>query len=326
MRGRELHGGRSVGAVSELCLGTLFFGGAVDRTTSFALLDAFADAGGTFVDTANCYNSWQGSGDESELTVGEWLRGRPDRDSLVVATKIGGRPTTPGSRTDFEGLSASAVAHAVEESLRRLGTDRLDICYAHLRDESVELAETLGAFEDQRQRGRVDVVGLSNHTAGDVRVARDLARSNGWTPAGCVQQRHSYLQPMPGTSFGAQIALDRELADYALAEPDLLLLGYSPLLAGAYSRPDRPLLPHYLHTGTPPRLLALSRVAHQLDATLNQVVLAWMLRSTPSVIPVLGVSSLDQLKECVEAVHLELSEEHLRELAVADVEVAETLG
>ncbi|MFC0429232.1 aldo/keto reductase [Kutzneria buriramensis] len=322
MRRQELHGNRSVSSVSELCLGTLDFGGAIDRATSFALLDTFVEAGGNFVDTANCYNSWSGTGDESELTVGEWLRGRSDQDSLVVATKVGGRPTTPGSTTEFEGLSAGAVRHAVRESLRRLGVDHLKLCYSHVRDESVGLAETLGAFEEQRQLGLLDAIGLSNHSATDVCAARELAKSNGWAPAGCVQQRHSYLQPMPGTSFGPQIPLDRELADYAASESNLLVLGYSPLLSGAYARPDRPLLPHYLHAGTPPRLLTLSRVAHQLGATLNQVVLAWMLHSTPSVVPVIGVSSLDQLNECIEAVHILLDHDHMRELAVGDMERA----
>lgn len=292
-----------------ICLGTMNFGTTLGQYEAFRILDRYTDAGGTRVDTANCYASWAGTGDESESMIGSWLRSRHARDRIRLASKVGARPPLPGDVT-FEGLSATTVCAAAEESLRRLGTDHLDVYFAHLIDDSVPLEETLGAFEQLVAAGKVLEVGLSNQSVDSVRRARSIADVRAWTPVTWLQQRHSYLQPLPGASFGSQIALTEEMARYAATLPDLAVQGYSPLLSGAYTRPDRQLLPHYLHSGNESRFTALREVAGDLGVSENQVVLAWMLASTPSVQPVVGVSSTAQLDECLAAARLVLSEEH----------------
>ncbi len=287
------------------------FGTTLDRADAFRILDSFTGAGGRLVDTANCYASWIGTGDESEVVLGAWHRRRRARDRVHLATKVGARPTAAGERR-YEGLSAPVIRGAVEDSLRRLDTDHVDVCFAHVMDESVPQEETLGAFDELVTAGKVGAVGLSNQTTGSVRRARELAAGHGWTPVTWLQQRHSYLQPMPDTSFGPQLPLTAELADYVRGAGDLTLQGYSPLLSGAYTRPDRRFWPHYEHPGNEPRLVALRKVADDLGVSENQVVLAWMLASEPSVQPVIGVSSAAQLDECLGAVDLVLGDEHLR--------------
>ena len=310
MRYQHLMGNGRTIPISALCLGTMNFGSAVDKSTSFRVLDRFVEAGGTFVDTANCYASWDGTGDESETVVGEWIRSRGAREEIVLATKVGGRPD-PRSRLPLnaEGLSAEVVHAGAEASLRRLGVDHIDLYYAHLDDRSVPLEETLGAFAERVSDGVVRAIGFSNTPAWRVERARALAEEHGWPKVTCVQQRHTYLMPAPGVSFGLQMAATPELLDYAHAESGLVLLGYSPLLSGSYTRPDRPLLPHYEHPGTARRLTTLRGVAEEVNATPNQVVLAWMLGGTHAVLPVIGVSSVDQLDECLAAADLVLDDD-----------------
>ncbi len=291
-----------------ICLGTMNFGTATARAAAFRILDVFTERGGRALDTANCYASWDGTGDESELTIGAWLRARGGRDRIRLATKVGGRPVPGGALMDFEGLAPAAVRSAVEDSLRRLGTDHVDVCFAHLMDPAVPLADTLGAFEELVEAGKVREIGLSNQ---DLASLRSAGTRITW-----LQQRHSYLQPFPGAPFGPQQLLTPEMAAYA-RETGLSVQGYSPLLSGAYTRTDRAFWPHYDHPGTEPRLAALRKVAGDLGASANQVVLAWMLAGTPAVEPVIGVSSEAQLAECLGAGELVLSDEHLRCLEAA---------
>jgi aryl-alcohol dehydrogenase-like predicted oxidoreductase len=286
------------------------FGTSTDQATAFRILDRFVERGGTLVDTANCYASWAGTGDESELVIGAWLRSR-GRDRITVATKGGGRPIGP---KEPEGLAPSTIRAAAEDSLRRLDTDHIDLYYAHLPDDTVALAESLGAFQELVEAGKITAVGLSNYPTEAVRAARETAAANGWTPITYVQQRHSYLRPLPGVSFGRQLALTDDLADYARDQPDLTLLGYSPLLSGAYTRPDREFWPHYEMISNGLRLVALREVAAELGVSANQVVLAWMLAGNPAVHPVIGVSSVAQLDDCLAATELTLDDELLRRL------------
>jgi aryl-alcohol dehydrogenase-like predicted oxidoreductase len=301
--------------VSSLCLGTMNFGTTVDKATSFQLLDRFVEAGGTFLDTANCYASWIGTGDESELVLGEWIRSRGVADEIVLATKLGARPD-PSSQLPLnaEGLSAKVVRSAAEASLHRLGLDRVNLCYAHWDDRSVPFEETLGAFAGLVADGLVDALGYSNCVTWRIERARAIAQRHGWPKITCVQQRHTYLMPGPGISFGLQLPVTPELLDYVQAEPDLTLLGYSPLISGSYTRPDRPILPHYDHPGTARRLAAVRAVADELGVTANQVVLAWMLGGQPPVLPVIGVSSLSQLDECLAAADLVLDDDTRKRL------------
>ncbi len=269
--------------VSELCLGTMLFGTRVDEATSFAILDRFVEAGGNFLDTANCYSFRAGTGEESESLLGRWLRRRGDRDRIVVATKVGSRPEPAGAPwpEGAEGLSASVIRAQAQASLRRFDTDYIDLYYAHIDDPQVPQEETLGAFHQLVAAGAVRALGCSNHRTERIVSARRTATAHGWPTYRCVQQRHTYLTPAPGADFGAQVVADDELFAYARAEGDLVLLGYSPLLSGSYTRSDRPIAREYQHPGTADRLGALYEVADSLGATPTQVVLAWLLGGDP---------------------------------------------
>ncbi|MES4905389.1 MULTISPECIES: aldo/keto reductase [unclassified Streptomyces] len=303
--------------VSALCLGILPFGSTVDDKTSFAVLDRFAEAGGTFVDTANNYSIWApgGTGNESEELLGRWMRSRGRRESTVVATKVGARPDPArGSEwpANWEGLAAGTVRTGIEGSLRRLGTDRIDLYYAHIEDRTVPMEETVGAFAELVAEGGVGVLGCSNHASWAVATARQYAADRGLARYSCVQQRYTYLQPRPGAGFGTQghrgyAGVD--LVEYIDTQEDMTLLAYGSLIHGAYTRDDKRILEQYDHPGTERRLGALREVAKETGATPNQVVLAWLMGAAKPVIPVLGVSSVAQLEEALGAVDLQLAPE-----------------
>ncbi|WP_367137380.1 aldo/keto reductase [Saccharothrix sp. HUAS TT1] len=295
--------------VSALALGAMPFGKVVDERTSFAIMDRFVEAGGTFVDTSNNYMFWDGgTGDESEEAVGRWLAARGNRDELVIATKVGARPLTPGTGLEnAEGLSAETIRGAARDSLRRLGTDRIDLYYSHVEDRSVTLEDTLGGFASLVDTGVVREIAASNHATWRLERARAVSRANGWPLYAAVQQRYSYLQPRPGAKLpeSGHVHMTGELFDYAAAEGDVALVAYSSLLSGQYR--DKPLGEHYDHPGTTRRLAVLRDVAAELGATVNQVVLAWLLRR--GIIPLVGATSVAQLEETLGALELKLDDD-----------------
>jgi aryl-alcohol dehydrogenase-like predicted oxidoreductase len=302
--------------VSVLSLGTMHFGTATDEATSFAILDRYAEAGGTFIDTADNYAFWAdgGQGGQSEELLGRWRRSRGVGDEIVIATKLGARPLAPGtSYTDnAEGLSAPVIRESAERSRDRLGLGRLDLLYAHIEDPAVPLAETVEAFAALVAEGSVGLLGVSNHWAWRVERARRLAAAAGLPGYEVLQYSYSYLRPrtdLPGqlSPDGEQGALGADLLSYLRAEPQLTLVAYSPLLKGSYARQERPLDPEFAHPGTPARLAALREVAEETGATANQVVLAWLIGAEIPTIPLVGASSVAQLDESLAAVDLELT-------------------
>lgn len=300
--------------VSALCFGTMRLGTLQDERQSFALLDRYIEAGGTFIDTANNYSSWYpgGRGGESETVIGKWMRERRNRSSLFVATKVGFNTPELGPS-----LSRRTIMSEVEKSLRRLGIETIDLYYAHKDHRADPLEETLEAFDALKRMGRIRFAGCSNTVAWRVEQARALSRSRGWLGYCCVQQRHSYLRPAPGASFGAQTACNDDLLDYCRECPDVRLLAYTPLLAGAYARSDKPVPHQYSGADSDARLAALRAVAAETGATANQVVLAWMMQGSPQVLPVFGASSLDQMDESLGALALRLSGEQIERLSTA---------
>ncbi len=302
--------------VSVLSLGAKSFGTATDEATSFAILDRYAEAGGTFIDTAGNYAFWVNGtqGGESEELLGRWRRSRGAGSEIVIATKVGARPLAPGtSYTDnAEGLSARVIRESAERSRDRLGLARLDLLYAHIEDPKVPLAETMQAFAELVAEGTVGLLGVSNHWAWRVERARSLAAAAGLPGYEVLQYHYSYLRPrtdLPGqlSPDGEQGVLGSDLLSYLRAEPQLAMVAYSPLLNGSYVRPDRPLDAMFDHPGTPARLAALREVAKDADATVGQVVLAWLIGSEVPMIPLVGASSVAQLNESLAAVDLELT-------------------
>ncbi|WP_030987557.1 aldo/keto reductase [Streptomyces sp. NRRL WC-3744] len=312
--------------VSVLALGAMLFGSRTDEKTSFAVLDRYVEAGGTFIDTSDNYAFWEdgGQGGQSEELLGRWRRSRGIGDEIVIATKLGARPLAPGTgyTDNAEGLSAKVIRESAERSRERLGVGRLDLLYAHIEDPVVPLVETVEGFAALVAEDTVGLLGVSNHAVWRVERARALAAAAGLPGYEVLQYQHSHLRPrtdVPSELFpdGSLGGADAQLLNYLRAEPELTLVAYSPLLTGAYTRPDKPLPPDYDHPGTPARLAVLREVARETGASVNQVVLAWQLGGEPPVIPLVGASSVAQLDENLAAVDLELTEDQRARLDAA---------
>jgi aryl-alcohol dehydrogenase-like predicted oxidoreductase len=314
--------------VSVLSLGTMHFGTATDEATSFAVLDRYVEAGGTFLDTAGNYAFWTGTqGGESEELLGRWRRSRGVGGEIVIATKLGARPLAPGTSfiDNAEGLSARVIRASAERSRDRLGLDRLDLLYAHIEDPAVPLAETVEGFAGLVAEGTVGLLGVSNHWAWRVERARGLAAAAGLPGYEVLQYQYSYLRPrtdLPGLRSADDLPgmLGGDLLSYLRAEPRLTAVAYSPLLKGAYVRQDRldaPEFAEFDHPGTAARLAALREVAKDAGATVNQVVLAWLIGAEIPIIPLIGASSVAQLEESLAAVDLELTTEQRTRLDTA---------
>jgi aryl-alcohol dehydrogenase-like predicted oxidoreductase len=313
--------------VSVLSLGAMLFGTATDEPTSFAILDRYLEAGGSFIDTADNYAFWINGtqGGESEELLGRWRRSRGVGDEIVIATKLGGRPIAPGisfadaaKASNVEGLSAKVIRESAERSQQRLGMARLDLLYAHLEDLAVPLQETIEAFAELVAEGTVGLLGVSNNWTWRVERARSLAAAAGLPGYEVLQYHHSYLRrrtDLPGrrSPDGEPGVLGGDLLSYLRAEPGLALVAYSPLLGGGYVRQDKPLGVEFDHPGTSARLAVLREVANDAGATVNQVVLAWLIGGEVPAIPLVGASSVAQLDESLAAVDLELTaEQHAR--------------
>ncbi|MGH3863032.1 aldo/keto reductase [Actinokineospora sp.] len=309
--------------VSVLSLGAMLFGTTVDEQTSFAILDRYVEAGGTFIDTSNNYAFWfdESQGGQSEALLGRWRRSRGVGGEITIATKLGGRPVAPGLSfadtalaKNVEGLSPKVIRESAARSAETLGMSTVDLLYAHVEDYVTPMEETVAAFAELVAEGTVGMLGVSNHWAWRVERARTTAVAAALPGYEVLQYQHSYLRPrtdLPGRRSvdGNQGYLSADLRAYLRTEPELALVAYSPLLGGAYTRADKPLGVDFDHPGTESRLTAARKVAEETGATVNQVVLAWMIGHEIPAIPLVGASSVAQLDESLAAVDLDLSPE-----------------
>lgn len=294
--------------VSRLCLGTMFMGTRTDEQTSFAILDRFVEAGGTFLDTANNYNAWIGGhGRDSEELLGRWLADRGVRDQLVLATKCGAARRDrdrPLSWDNLQGLAPATVREEVDLSRKALGTDHIDVFYGHVDDRDTPLDEIVGAFGALAADGVIGLPGISNVTTWRVALARERAAARGLPGFGIVQQHGSYAYPRPeATTF-----VTPDLLDYATSE-DIAVVAYSPLQQGAYERDGVYLRNGMDNPSTHHRIAVVREVAARIGATPNQVVLAWLMGGPVPIIPVFGASSVAQLDESLAAADLVLDDE-----------------
>lgn len=305
--------GNSDVEVSALCYGTDLIGSRIDREMSFRLFDIFFDRGGTFLDTANFYSSWfEGcSGGESETTIGAWMKERGNRDSMQISSKLAF--DYPGCEG---GLSADEIERECEKSLKRLQTDYIDVYYAHRDDFDTPMEETMEAFHRLIKKGKVRTIGASNLYIWRIAEANTLARENDWTPYQAVEQRYTYLRPRHGADFGPQIFISEDMKNFC-NHHDITLFGYSVLLQGAYTREDREIPAQFAGPDSDQRLKALREVGHQVGATPNQVIIAWMLHSDPVILPLFGGSKPDHLEENLDGLTVTLSDEQMTLLNTA---------
>jgi aryl-alcohol dehydrogenase-like predicted oxidoreductase len=299
--------------VSPLCMGTDSIGSKIDKEQSFKLLDVYRDQGGTFVDTANFYAAWipDCQGGESETTIGLWMKERGVRDAMVIDSKLGfDYPGCDG------GLSAAEIERECEKSLRRLQTDWIDLYYAHRDDTDTPLEETMEAFDRLIKAGKIRAIGASNLKGWRIAEANAVSKAHQWAGYSVIQQRHTYLRPRHGADFGPQICINDDLKDYCRAR-GIALVGYSTLLQGAYTRSDRPVPPQYAGPEADERLAVLLAIANEVDATMSQIVIAWMRQSDPPVLPIIAGSRPEQLAENMAALDITLTEEQVARLDTA---------
>ncbi len=276
--------------VSTYCLGTMYFGTKVDKATSFSLLDIYAEAGGNFLDSANKYASWVPGfqGGESETLLGEWLQGKP-RDRYVVTSKLG-FPYGEVPRS----LAPKYIISECEKSLRRLGTDYIDLYFAHAQDPATPIEETLKAFDALLQSGKVRAIGASNFDAWRLAEARCAALENHVASFCVLQQRYTCLQPVLGADLGTQMVLTPEQIDFC-RERGLLLMAYSPLLAGLYEKEDGELPVQYNSEHNIKMLALIRECAREYACTPSQLVLSWL--AGEGIVPLVTASREAHLRE-----------------------------
>lgn len=296
--------------VSRLCLGIIYFGTLTDRKTSFTLLDRYYDAGGRFIDTANIYATWVEGYDEpeSEPLLGEWLTERGLHDEMIIGTKLGFEyGDVPRS------LDPEVIHQEVDKSLDRLGIETIDLLYAHIDDPETPQADTMGAFAEVIDDGKVKHIGASNIPAWRIARANAIAEEQGWPRFECVQPRFSYMIPDRDADFAAQLPATDELIDYC-TEADLTMLPYSPTLGGCYGRDDRPIPGGYVRSENRLKMELVEELAKRHDVNGNAIVLAWMLQRNTPTIPVFGCSTLEQLESNLAACAIEFTDEERRQL------------
>lgn len=312
--------------VSRLALGAMLMGTKTDEDTSFAILDAYVEGGGTFIDTSNNYAFWMSGsqGGEREALLGRWLRNRGVGDEVTIATKVGARPLAPDSTLDdpLEGLSETVLREQVEQSLERLGRDHVDLYYAHIPDPEVPLEDLVGTFGGLVNEGLIGLVGLSNHWSWLVERYHWMAAERALADVDVLQHSHTYFRGR--TDFGGLRSLDGpigiaggDLLAYLRDRRNLALVAYSPLLGGAYTRADKPLDEYRDHAGTSARRHVLDEVVRETGATANQVVLAWLMGGDLPVAPLVGASSVEQLRESLDATRLQLGADQRARLDAA---------
>jgi aryl-alcohol dehydrogenase-like predicted oxidoreductase len=309
--------GRSTLHVAPFALGGNVFGWSADEATSFALLDAFVDAGFDLVDTADSYSYWVpgNQGGESETLLGRWFKRSGKRGQVTLATKL-------GKWERHRGLAPATIQAAVEGSLQRLQTDVIDLYQAHEDDASTPLADTLGAFARLIEQGKVRAIGASNYSAARLGEALDVAERHGLPRYETVQPEYN-LYARAGFEAALQpLARERGVAVipyYGLASGFLTGkyrseadLGKSAARAGAIGK--------YLNPRGLRILQALDDVAADLHATPAQVALAWLMAQPAVAAPIASATSVAQLRELLAAARLTLEPSQLAQLDRASAE------
>jgi aryl-alcohol dehydrogenase-like predicted oxidoreductase len=305
--------GRSSLRVSPLCLGGNVFGWTATESASFAVLDALVDAGLNFIDTADVYSVWMPGhrGGESETVLGNWFKRGAKRKDIVIATKVGMQMAP-----DRKGLSAAHIARSVEESLRRLQTDYIDLYFSHCDDLNVPMEETLGAYQKLFSQGKVRAIGASNFTAARLAEALEVSRKNGLP-------RYEVLQP----HYNLYARSDYEAALEPLCvQQQIGVITYFALAAGflsgkyrtpadaAKSARGKSVVEKYLNERGLRILAALDDVGRRYGASPASVALAWQIARPSITAPIASATTPIQLSELAAATKLKLDEAAIQQL------------
>jgi aryl-alcohol dehydrogenase-like predicted oxidoreductase len=300
--------------VATLCLGTMQFGWTANEPASYAVMDAFVEAGGNFLDTADVYSRWArgNPGGVSEEIIGRWLKERRNRDRLVIATKVRGRMW---EGPDGEGLSRSHITRAVEDSLRRLQVETIDLYQCHSPDEKTPIEETLTVFGELIASGKVRHIGASNYSALQLSEALRVADEKGLPRFTTLQPHHNLVH---------RAEYEAELAPLCERE-GLGVIPYSPLaggfLTGKYRQGQA--LPRSARAGNAKRYMnppgfdvidALDAVASAHNTTVAAVALTWQMTKPAVTVSIIGANSPEQLAGLLPAADLRLSADEISAL------------
>jgi aryl-alcohol dehydrogenase-like predicted oxidoreductase len=313
MKKREL--GSSKLQVTPLCFGGNVFGWTADEATSFSLLDAFVAGGGNFIDTADVYSSWVpgNRGGESETIIGKWLRKSGKRENLVLATKVGMK-----MGDGKEGLSRQRIFLAVDESLRRLQTNYIDLYQAHHDDASSPLEETLSAFAELIESGKVRAIGASNYTGKRLMAALNISRQEKIPAFTSLQPLYNLYDRMEFESTLAPVCREFKVGVipyYSLASGFLTGKYRSQDDLGRSQRGAR--ANRYLNERGLRILAALDQVAEDTESSQATVALAWLMAQPTVTAPIASATSLSQLDQLLAATHLDLDARALSRLSEA---------
>ncbi|MEV8456132.1 aldo/keto reductase [Streptomyces sp. NPDC052095] len=299
--------------VFPLALGGNVFGWTADEAQSFAVLDAYTAAGGNFVDTADGYSAWVpgNEGGESETVIGKWLASRSDRDDLVIATKVSTHP-------DYKGLAPATIKAAAEASLRRLGTDRIDLYYTHFDDESVPVEEIITALDQLVKEGKVREIAASNISPERLQASLDFSEREGLA---------RYVALQPHYNLVSRDTYEGALQDTA-ARAGLAAVPYFALASGFLTGKYRPgaevesaragSVAQYRDSERGQKVLAaLDKVAEAHDAQIATVALAWLASRPTVAAPIASARTVEQLPALVAVADLVLTEQELAELTEA---------
>ncbi|MEV6182080.1 aldo/keto reductase [Streptomyces sp. NPDC052016] len=299
--------------VFPLALGGNVFGWTADEAATFAVLDAYTAAGGNFVDTADSYSAWVdgNSGGESETLIGNWLRARGNRDDVVIATKVSQHP-------DFQGLTAANIKAAADASLRRLGTDRIDLYYTHFDKPEVPVEEIVGALDALVKAGKVRHIAASNISAERLRASLEFSDREGLA---------RYVALQPHYNLVSRDTYEGELRDL-VAATGLAAVPYFALAAGFLTGKYRPGATvdsaraqgagKHLQTERGRKVLAaLDEIARAHDSEIATVALAWLAAQPTVVAPIASARTVEQLPALLGVAGLELTEGEIGRLTEA---------
>ena len=302
-------------AIAPLMFGGNVFGWTADEAMSFRLLDAFVDAGFNAIDTADVYSRWVPGhiGGESETIIGAWLKARGSRGRVMIATKVG-MELAP----DRTGLSPRWVTQSVEDSLKRLGTDHIDLYQAHRPDPSVPIAETLGAFQRLIEQGKVRAIGASNYDATQLGEALDVAEAHGLPRYATLQPKYNLMDRAEFEEALQPLCVARNVAVipfYGVAAG--FLTGKYRNAADIEGRPRAKALAAYANDRGWRVIAALDAVAARIGAAPVEVAIAW-LRTRPALVaPIASATSPEQLAVLLRGATLALDADAIATLDAA---------
>ena len=291
--------GRTELQVHPLCLGGNVFGWSASAAQSQEVLTAYESAGGNFIDTADMYSRWHTGnvGGESETIIGDWMRARGNRSDMVIATKVAKLATRPG-------LSAANIAAAAEDSLRRLGTDYIDIYYAHHDDEEIPLEESLTAFNELVTAGKVRYLAASNYSAARLEEALKISRDLGMSEYLLLQPNYNAIvrNEYEGDLMAAAVKEDIPVVPYFSLAAGFLTGKYQPGVEVDSVRAGD--MPDYKNDRGWAILNALTEIAKQESTSIAAIALGW-LRAQPGVVtPIASARTTEQLAEILPVIEL----------------------